>query len=143
MNEGQRRADEFLRVIRDEEKLIRNMAEKVMYLKYKASGGGAIRYDKDRVQTSPEDMISSAMAEAVDMERRIIDIKYDVTERRIKANAIIHSWEDREGMLLAYLIMIYYMDNGSMRDAARELQKSERQTYRMRLDALERFSKEL
>ena len=143
MTEGQRRADEFLRVIRDEEKLIGNMAQKVMYLKYRAAGGGAIRYDKDRVQTTPEDTISSAMAEAVDLERKIIELKYNVTERRIKASSIIHSWDGSEGMMLAYVIMIYYLDNGSMRDVSRQIERSERQAYRMRLDALERFNKEL
>ena len=143
MTEGQRMADGFLRLIKDEDKTIRDMRLKVEYLKYKAEGCGAIRYDKDIVQTSPEDILSSSMAEAVDLEQRIQDYKKMIINKRIRANKIMHSWEDTEGLLLAYVLIVYYMENGSMRDVARKLDRSERQAYRMKLDALERFANEL
>lgn len=142
MTEGQRRADDFLKVIKNASGTLRDMAMKVEYLKYKAAGGGSIRYDKDHVQTTPEDLLSKAMAEAVDLERKILDRKNEITEMRIKANRILYSWDDTEGLMLAYVLIAYYLDNRSMQETALKIDRSERQTYRMKLDALERFSKE-
>ena len=143
MTEGQRIADKFLKVIKDEDKTIRDMINKLDYLKYKAAGGGAIRYDKDHVQTTPEDILSSSMAEAVDLERKIRQKKYEITERRIKASKIIHSWEDTEGLIMGFILIVYYMENGTMQDAAKIIGRSERHAYRMKLDALERFGKDI
>lgn len=143
MTEGQKRADDFLKIIKDENRTLSEMITKVEYLRYKAAGGGAIRYDKDHVQTTPEDILSKSMAEAVDLEQKIRDKKNEIEERRIRTNMIIHSWDDTDGMLSALVIMIYYMNNGSIKDVASKLEKSERQAYRMKLDALERFGKEL
>ena len=142
MTEGQKKADNFLKAIKNEDQTIRDMINKLNYLKYKAAGGGAIRYDKDHVQTTPEDILSSSMAEAVDLERKIREKKYEIGARRIKANKILYSWEDTEGLMLAYVLIIYYMENGTMRDVATRLDRSERQAYRMKLDALERFNNE-
>lgn len=143
MTEGQKKADNFLKAIKNEDQTIRDMITKIEYLKYKAAGGGAIRYDKDHIQTTPEDILSSSMAEAVDLERKIREKKYEIGARRIKANKILYSWEDTEGLMLAYVLIIYYMENGTMRDVATRLDRSERQAYRMKLEALELFSKEL
>ena len=142
MTEGQKKADNFLKAIKNEDQTIRDMITKIEYLKYRAAGGGAIRYDKDHVQTTPEDILSSSMAEAVDLERKIREKKYEIGARRIKANKILYSWEDTEGLMLAYVLIIYYMENGTMRDVATRLDRSERQAYRMKLDALERFNNE-
>ena len=140
MTEGQKRADGFLRLIRDEDKDIREMRLKVEFLKYKAAGGGAIRYDKDRVQTTPEDILSQAMAEAVDLEQKIRDRECEITDRRIRTNMIIHSWDEYD---LALVIMIYYLSNGSMTDVARKIKRSTRHAYRLKLEALEKFSENL
>ena len=49
MTEAQNKANAYLSEIRNADKEINEMILKIDYLRYKASGAGAIRYDKDRI----------------------------------------------------------------------------------------------
>ena len=58
MKKGQNRnkAELYLRKIRDNDRALKSKRDELDALRYKASGAGAIRYDKDHVQKSADDI---------------------------------------------------------------------------------------
>ena len=68
-----KKADRYLSKIRNADKELTDILNQINYLRYKAAGATGIRYDKDHVQTSPSDMVCEALAEAVDLERKLSD----------------------------------------------------------------------
>ena len=73
MKKGQNRnkAELYLRKIRDNDRALKSKRDELDALRYKASGAGAIRYDKDHVQTSPQDYLSMAMDDIIKIEKQI------------------------------------------------------------------------
>ena len=139
MNDKQRKAEHYLTQIRNMDREISEMILKIDYLRYKASGTGAIRYDKDHVQTSPEDMVCDAITEAVDLERKLSDRNKELMRMRFNTEKIIELWGDNQ----AKFISTYYLNRGSMMDVARICRCSSRNAYFIKLKALEEFSKHL
>lgn len=137
MTKNQERADKYLRQIKNADKEITEMILKISYLKYKASGCGAIRYDKDRVQTSPQDMMCEAVTEAVSLERKMSSRHKELMEARRHAEEVIELWNDK----MALLISVYYLDNKNMSDVERQIRCSNSTAHRIKRDALERFSR--
>lgn len=136
MTEGQRKADKYLMQIRNADREITDIILRIDYLRYKASGTGAIRYDKDNVQTSPEDMVCDALTEAVDLESRLSERNKELIRMRFNTETIIALWNDNK----AKFISTYYLKRGSMMDAARVCKCSPRHIYRVKLEALTAFS---
>ena len=139
MTENQQKADKYLMRIRNADRDMRIMFEKIQFLRYKASGMGAIRYDKDHVQTSPEDMVCAAIAEAVALEDRLRDRDRQRHEAIERTTGIIQLWDDK----YARAIETYYVNRGSMTDVARHCGCSGRNAYRIKLEALTRFAQYL
>lgn len=139
MTDNQKKADAYLMRIRNAEKDMRVLFEQIQYLRYKASGMGAIRYDKDHVQTSPEDMVCAAIAEAVTLENKLFGRNKQTREAFERTTQILSLWGDK----YATAIETYYLDHGSMCDVARHCKCSDRNAYRIKLDALEKFSQHL
>ena len=136
MTDNQQKADKYLTRIRNANKEMRIMYEQILYLRYKASGMGAIRYDKDHVQTSPEDMVCEAIAEAVHLENKLFARAKELQKMLELTHQVIELWNDKYGQA----IDTYYLNHGSMVDVARNCQCSDRNAYRIKLEALERFS---
>ena len=136
MTANQGRANKYLMQIKNADKEITDMILKISYLRYKASGAGAIRYDKDRVQTSPQDMMCEALTEAVALEREMTTRHKELMDARRHTEEIIELWGDSR----AKFIDIYYLNGGDMSDVARRIRCSDRTAYRIKLDALEKFS---
>lgn len=139
MTEGQNKANKYLSEIRDAEKEINEMILKIEYLRYKASGATAIRYDKDHVQTSPGDMLCESIVEAVAIENKLFHKHRRLVDMRERTNQIISLWGDN----CSKVIETYYLSHGSMVDVAKNIGCSDRSAYRIKLKALERFSKHL
>lgn len=137
MTEQQKGAEKYLMQIRNTDKEINEIILKIDYLRYKASGMGAIRYDKDRVQTSPEDMLCNAITDAIELENHLYARYEHLANMRARTEQIISLWGDNN----ARMIEIYYLNRGSMGDVARAIGCSDRHAYRIKLDALEEFSK--
>ena len=140
MTNEQRKANNYLLEIRNANKEVTEMILKIDYLRYKASGAGAIRYDKDHVQTSPEDMVCEAIAEAVTIENKLFAKHKRLSEMRTHTEQVIGMWNDDKN---ARFIDIYYLKHGSMVDAARQIGCSDRNVYFIRKKALEEFSKHI
>ena len=136
MTSKQGRANKYLMQIRNADKEITEMILKISYLRYKASGAGAIRYDKDRVQTSPQDMMCETLTEAVALEREMTARHRELIDARKHTEEVIELWGDSR----AKFIDIYYLNGGDISDVARRIKCSNRTAYRIKLDALEKFS---
>ena len=137
MTENQRKADRYLQQVRNADREVNEMILKIDYLRYKASGAGAIRYDKDRIMTSPEDMMCEAVTEAVALERQLASRHKELLKMREQTELIISTWNDNNGAF----IDSYYLDRRSMVDTAKFLGCSDRNCYFIKLKALEEFSK--
>lgn len=136
MTTNQGRANKYLMQIRNADKEITEMILKISYLRYKASGAGAIRYDKDRVQTSPQDMMCESLTEVVTLEREMTARHRELMDARRHAEEVIQLWGDSR----AKFIDIYYLNGGEISDVARQIRCSDRTAYRIKLDALEKFA---
>lgn len=137
MTNNQKRADRYLLQIRNADRELNDILLKIDYLRYKASGAGAIRYDKDRVQTSPSDMVCEAISEACDLADKLSRRHEVLLDMRQHTEQVISSWGDNN----AKCIDTYYLNRGSMSDVARICQCSSRHAYRIKSDALAEFSK--
>lgn len=140
MTANQQKADHYLMQIRNADKEMRQIFEQIQFLRYKASGMGAIRYDKDHVQTSPEDMVCECIAQAVQLENKLFARNRKFHDSLTRTNEILQLWSDNNN---ARLITIYYLNHGSMGDVAEQIGCSSRNAYFIKLKALEEFSKHL
>lgn len=139
MTDNQKKADRYLLQIRNAGRDIQEMLNNIDYLRYKASGAGAIRYDKDHVQTSPEDMVCEAIAEAIDLEHKLSAHIRKLHEMCEHTEQVIEFWNNNN----ARFIEIYYLNHGSMADVSSRIGCSSRHAYRIRDNALEEFCKHL
>lgn len=139
MTDNQQKADKYLMRLRNADKDTKNALLQIEYLRYKASGMGAIRYDKDHVQTSPEDMVCEAIAEAVHLENKLFARAKELQKMMELTHQVIELWNDK----YARAIDTYYLNHGSMVDVARNCKCSDRNAYRVKLEALERFAQHI
>ncbi len=125
-----------LELIRDAEKNINNKRLELEALRYKASGAGAIRYDKEHVQTSPQDYMTMAIADLMELEKQITEAEAEIEEMKGDAYTIVRKMDKPEQRAV---IEWYYLNGLSMIDTAARLNLSERAAYYLKEDALEAF----
>lgn len=126
--------------IRNAEREMKELLYQIEFLRYKASGATAIRYDKDHVQTSPQDMVCEAIAEAVTLENKLFGKSKQLRADIEHTQHVLSLWNDDS---CARAIEIYYLNHGSMGDVARAIKRSDRTAYRIKEEALERFSQHI
>lgn len=139
MTDKQIKANKYLSQIRNASRELTELIFRIDYLRYKASGAGAIRYDKDHVQTSPEDMVCQSITEAVELENELTNRHKQLLSMKEHTEKVIALWSDNN----AKFIEIYYLNHGSMTSAAEQIGCSHRQIYRIKFSALDEFSKHL
>ena len=138
MTDNQRNASDVLMIIRNIEKKLHNMRLELEALQYRASGAGAIRYDKDHVQTSPNDYLAMAMGDIIELEKKIQKGESDIEKRKGKAYAIVRQMNNADHRTF---IEWYYLNGLTMGETAIKMHKAERTVYYLRDDALEVFGK--
>ncbi|MCR4849790.1 MAG: DUF1492 domain-containing protein [Lachnospiraceae bacterium] len=138
MTDNQARASSYLSSIRNIEKRLNNKRLELEALRYKASGAGAIRYDKDRVQSTPEDFLVKAMGDIIQIEKQIEKEEREVEKKKGRAYSIVRKMDKAEHRII---IEWYYFNGLSMIDAATRMNIAERTAYYLRDDALEGFGK--
>lgn len=134
MTENQNRAELYLKQIRDVERTLKNKRDELEALRYKASGATAIRYDK--VQTSPKDYLSMAIADIIEIEKQIEEDAASIEDMKGGAYAIVRRIESADQRAL---IEWFYLNGISMTETADRMNMSERTAYYLREDALESF----
>ena len=99
-------AKDYLRQIREDESTIIKLKERCDTLRH-SLGASAIRYDKDKVQTTPHDAMSETMAEVIDLENRMVEIQARIFIRRCEAERIICLMSDD---IQQAVLRLYYLD---------------------------------
>lgn len=98
---------------------------------------GAIRYDGDRVQTSPDDKMSEIAAEVVDLERQIQELRLHKSRKvREIEDAVRMLGNDDEQMVL----MGYYVGRLPMARVAELIHQSPRSAYYIRRRAVQHLA---
>ena len=98
---------------------------------------GAIRYDGDRVQTSPDDKMSEIAAEVVDLERQIQELRLHKFRKVGEiADAVRMLGNDDEQMVL----MGYYVGRLPMARVAELIHQSTRSAYYIRRRAVQHLA---
>lgn len=138
MTNNQQKATSYLMSIRDIEKKLHNKRLELEALRYKASGAGAIRYDKDRVMTSPDDYLAKAMVDIIEIEKQIEKEESSIEKKKGKAYGVVRQIEQDEQRII---IEWYYLNGLSMAETAMKMNIAERTSYYIRDDALESFGK--
>ena len=136
MTDNQNKAECYLKRIRDVERNLNSKRDELEALQYRASGAGAIRYDKDRVQTSPGDYLAMAIADIIELEKQIEEDEASIEDMKGQAYAIVRRIELPEHRTL---IEWFYLNGISMNETAERMNMSERAAYYLKEDALESF----
>lgn len=101
-----------------------------------AYGLGAIRYDKDKVQTSPENYMERAMVEIDELKADIDRLKGKINDAKIEALENIKKVSKSKHRTI---LIWHYIGLKPMSEIAHDMQRSERAVYYMRLKALEEY----
>ena len=136
MTKNQNRAEKYLKQIQDVERVLNSKRDELEALRYKASGAGAVRYDKDRVQTSPQDYLAMSMADIIEIEKQIEEDEASIENMKGQAYSIVRKMEKPEHRAL---IEWFYLNGISMPDTADRMNMSERNAYYLKDEALESF----
>ena len=138
MTENQIKAEKYLRKIQTVERILNNKRDELEALRYKASGAGAIRYDKEQVQTSPQDYLAMAMADIIEIEKQIEEDEASIEDMKGQAYAVVRKMKQPEHRAI---IEWFYLNGVSMIKTAEYMDISERSAYYLKDDALEVFGK--
>lgn len=128
-------ACEFLGGLRRHTKKAKKLEEKIEEKRYSLLPG-AIRYDKDRVNTSPRDQMLEGFEEIDELERQLIDENRECYRAIIDiSRAILQIPEGPERRFL----LEYYINMKDIYKISAKLDYSLRHTYRLQRKAMEVF----
>lgn len=133
---------EFLYSIRNEAFEIKELKLRIEDLENQATGLKGISYDGVRVQTSPQDSMSSKIVEIMNYEEQLSSKIKELNLRRQEAQRMIDTLTDtRERQVLD----LYFLSDSrmSMNAVARAISYSERETYLIYQLALSHLCSEL
>ena len=132
------RAQEFLQQIKREQIEIKSLQEQIDTAEASLLPK-AIRYDLDKVQTSPEDPMYAVLAEVEEYKREMMIRVQRLTARRniaLKLISRLKSTQQRQ------VLFLYYLDPGllSMQQVADKMVYSEREAWRKHNAAMHRLA---
>lgn len=105
-NEKEKKLKDWFKQVRSEQYEIEHLKELIKSAEFGLLPSG-IRYDRDKVQTSPDDTMSKVLAKAVDMQRELENSMAKLQERRIETEKRIQRLgNSNEREVLRY----YYLD---------------------------------
>ena len=138
MTENQKLGESYLLRIREKEKKYKATLMEIEALEYAASGQGAIRYDKDKVQTSsdPNDRMIEFIQDAIAKRAELEKISIELDELKVSSYQFIKRMANADERII---LEWYYINAKPMEEAMRKLCVSERKAYYIRDDALEHF----
>ena len=97
----------FLRACRDEQGEINILLRKQEQL-YASLLPAGIRYDGDRIQTTPEDRMLERMPEIAELDKKISQQIRKLARRKVKAIGMINKLQDSKQR---QALTLYYLDN--------------------------------
>lgn len=119
---------DFLLQIRKEQKELSQLNDKIREIELSLLPS-AIRYDTDKVQTSPDDPMLQMLAVVADYKADMVKRVELLTKRRRKAFALINTLEDSRQR---QVLQLYFLDPGRLRmyQVAERIGYTDRETYR-------------
>lgn len=132
------RAQEFLQQIKREQIEIKRLQEQIDTAETSLLPK-AIRYDLDKVQTSPEDPMYAVLAEVEEYKREMMIRVQRLTARRNTALKLISRLKNTQQRQVLFL---YYLDPGllTMQQVADKMVYSEREAWRKHNAAMDRLA---
>ena len=107
---------------REMKRQVERCKEEVVRLKLEATANGAIRYDKDRVLSSPVgDLMENKVIAIVDKELELNRLKYEASLAKEKAFDVIGMLNNP---LYRKILILYYVNCMSCRDIGETLDKT-------------------
>lgn len=101
-------AKEYLRQIEKLETKIRQKEEQLACLRETAGGAAAIRYDKDHVQVSADDIMAKNVIKLIELEDKILEDKIRLASLRDQIIDQIQALDDRRYIEILYLRYVKY-----------------------------------
>ena len=132
-------AKEFLQDIYKKRQALETTQNKIEQLRVSAEGVGAIRYDKDRVQTSPEDHMSEAVAQMVELENEYEHMILAYHKSIILRTKMIDGMDDPR---YVRLLMLRYVDCLRFEEIACRMAYSWQHVLRLHGEALDAFARQ-
>lgn len=130
-------ADNYLGKIARQKKEIMNKRMELEALMYRASGAGAIQYDKEKVMTSSMGgAMEMLMGDIMELEQKIQELEEELGAYIIKVRNVTKLMEYAEGRTL---IEWFYINGESMRNCAKKMYRSERKIYDVKRKTLIEF----
>ena len=96
-----------------------------------------ISYDKDPVQTSPEDSMARIMAEVDELDQQIDILRRSMAMEILRISRVIDQMDDPREITV---LDAYYLGRKSMQEIADHLHYSTRHVYRLRDDGVAKMS---
>lgn len=97
-----------------------------------------IRYDLDRVQTSPDDQMSAIEAKVIDMEQDIRNLQANKAQAIVDISKAINKLEDDSERIV---LLGYYIDKKTIRDVSQMINYTVRGTYHVKRRAVSHLAK--
>ena len=97
---------------------------------------GAIRYDKDKVQTTPQDKMSDIMAQIDDLDSDIDYLKDQLRSSRREIAGLCDQYLDDQE---TRIVKLRHIDGLKWDDVARAVHRSERTVHRIHKSAVDKL----
>lgn len=136
MTENQNRAIKHLSVIKEINEANKSLQLEIEALRYQAEGVGAIRYDKDTVQTSPQNYMEIALIDAAQKVLELEESLAQIDEMKTEAYHIVKLMGNEDERTF---IINHYLNCISIQDLIILMAMSERKLYYLKDDALETY----
>lgn len=109
---------------------IESLMLEIEVMRARAEGLGAIRYDKDRVQTSPQDTMSDAVIRLIEFVDGLEHKHVELVEQRMRADELMEFLDEEQKAV----VDMYFFQHKSVYQIARIMHYSER-TIKYRMSA--------
>lgn len=137
-------AKEYLLDIRKKKHAMQSLMYRCAELRDQAAGIGAITYDRDRVQTSPEDRMGKVMAELVDLQDRYgnaIALYHEAVIKRTEQIERLDNPDHVEILRLRYIEDDAQGNQMSLEEIAYKMHRSFFRTAHLHGEALQAFDR--
>ncbi len=139
MNTYQKKADEYLRDYMRLYNLIKKKYLEIDFFHGKVTGG-AIRYDKDKIMTTPTNMLEEAACEVDEVQRELERLLPIYNDLRKQLKRYVRRIKDEDARMV---IKMHYLFDAPWKDIPDQLYMSERTMWRKRDVALNELGKML
>lgn len=133
------RGDEYMRHIVNVRREIRLLMEQIERDETLAAGVKAIRYDSDKVQTSPQDILPDIIANIVITTEKLYDRIETLQKLEEAAREVLLQLKEKHERVL----VLHYLNNMTWEKIAKELSYDEKYIYEVKDAALDELTEVL